>query len=223
MPVARRVEPSRAIRVRLVLVCAMLLATLGALTAVAGEEAVVKRVLDGDTIEVELEGRATTVRLIGVDTPEVGSRRDPTVRAEPYGVEASAFTRDQLAGQRVRLERDPSAGLDRYGRTLAYVFLPDGTFFNRELVRRGYGRAITRFKFRYREEFQAEEELARSERRGLWADAAPAATGPVIGNLRSRIYHLPGQAYYDRISPADRVYFQSEAAARAAGYRAARR
>ena len=58
---------------------------------------------------------------------------------------------------------------DRYGRTLAYVFLEDGTFINAEIVRQGYGFAYTGFPFRYLEDFRAHEREARASGRGLWA------------------------------------------------------
>jgi micrococcal nuclease len=59
---------------------------------------------------------------------------------------------------------------DRYGRTLAYVYLKDGTFLNAEIIRHGYGSAYTKFPFKYMEEFRRYEREAREKRRGLWAD-----------------------------------------------------
>ena len=188
----------------------------------AGDDQVrVESVMDGDTIRVRLHGTTLSVRLIGVDTPELGDRRDPTAGPQPFAREAAAHTRRRLAGEQVRLTYDPRGDRrDRFGRTLAYVFLLDGTFFNRELVREGYGRAFTRYPFQFREQFLADESDARRERRGLWASVAD---GPVIANRRSRLYHLPGQRHYDDVSPRNRVYFDSEEAARAAGYQPARK
>ena len=133
---------------------------------------VVERVVDGDTIIVRGVGR---VRLIGVDTPETVSPGRPV---EFFGREASAFTKRLLEGRSVRLEYDRER-TDRYGRTLAYVHLADGTFANAEIVRRGYGHAYTRFPFRYRDQFQQLEREARGAGRGLWnpAAAASAAAG----------------------------------------------
>jgi len=181
-------------------------------------QALVSRVADGDTIQVELAGRATTIRLIGVDTPELGDRSDPSAPPQPFAREAADFTRRSLKGQHVRLEFESGDRLDRYGRTLAYVFLADGTFFNRELLRRGYARAYTRFPFRYRDQFRSDEAAARQAQRGLWAQAATPLSQPVIANRRSGLYHLPGQAHYGDVAAHNRVYFDSEAAARAAGY-----
>src|SRR5215470_4939736 len=122
-------------------------AVVAALSATAcadePESAWVSSVVDGDTIRVDLRGRTITVRLIGVDTPEVADRNDPAAPPQPFACEAAAYTRRTLTGKAVRLEYEPEERLDRYGRSLAYVFLDDGTFFNRELIRGGYARAYT--------------------------------------------------------------------------------
>ena len=79
-------------------------------------------------------------------------------------------------GKVVRLEHDVERK-DRFGRTLAYVYLPDGTFLNAEIVKQGYGHAYTQFPFRYLGQFQGYEREARAAGRGLWAEA-PAVTRP---------------------------------------------
>ena len=154
---------------------------IGALAVVLapapGAAQLVERVVDGDTIIVQGVGR---VRLIGVDTPETVHPRRPV---ECFGKEASAFTKRLLEGKRARLEYDRER-TDRYGRTLAYVYLPNGTFANAEIVQQGYGHAYTRFPFRYLDEFRQHEREARRRERGLWGakctDAPPvrAASRP---------------------------------------------
>ena len=72
-----------------------------------------------------------------------------------------------VEGKRVRLEYDWERR-DKYGRTLAYVYLEDGTFLNAEIIRQGYGFAYTRFPFKYMEEFRKLEQDAREGGRGLW-------------------------------------------------------
>ena len=151
---------------------------IGALAVVLapapGAAQLVERVVDGDTIIVQGVGR---VRLIGVDTPETVHPRRPV---ECFGKEASAFTKRLLEGRRARLEYDRER-TDRYGRTLAYVYLPNGTFANAEIVRQGYGHAYTRFPFRYLDEFRQHEREARRRERGLWGakceDAGAGARG----------------------------------------------
>ncbi len=124
---------------------------------------VVTRVIDGDTIVVEGVG---TVRLIGVDTPETVDPRRPVGY---FGREASDFTKQLATGKRVRLEFDQDR-TDRYGRTLAYVYLqPENLLLNAEIIRQGYGFAYTRFPFRMMDEFRALEREARDAARGLWA------------------------------------------------------
>ncbi len=126
--------------------------------------AVVTRVVDGDTVEVRLDGRREDVRLIGVDTPETVK---PGTPVQCFGERASHFTKRNLTGQRVRLV----FGVERrdiYGRLLAYVYL-DGRFFNPILVRRGLARSLTippndRFAPRIR---RLELAAARAGR-GLW-------------------------------------------------------
>ena len=90
------------------------------------------RVIDGDTIQLDGGER---VRLIGVDTPEAVDPRRPV---QYFGKEASAFTRRLAEGHTVRLEYGDES-FDRYQRTLAYVYLEDGTFLNAEIIRQGYG------------------------------------------------------------------------------------
>ena len=134
-------------------------------TPVAGAPtfSLVTRVIDGDTVVVENVG---TVRLIGVDTPEVVDPRGPV---EYFGREASDFTRQLATGKRVRLEFDQDR-IDRYGRTLAYVYLqPEDLLLNAEIIRQGYGFAYTQFPFRMMAQFRALEREAREAGRGLWA------------------------------------------------------
>lgn len=122
----------------------------------------VTRVVDGDTLLIDGHER---VRLIGVNTPESVDPRRPV---EFFGKEAAAFVRRTAEGRRVRLEPGDEVR-DRYGRTLAFVYLEDGTFLNAEIIRQGYGHAYTRYPFRYADEFRDLEREARANRRGLWA------------------------------------------------------
>ena len=151
----------------------------GVLAAAAAPGQFVERVVDGDTIIVEGVGR---VRLIGVDTPETVHPNRPV---EFYGKEASAFTKGLLEGKQVRLEYDQER-TDRYGRTLAYVYLTDGTFVNAEIIRRGYGHAYTRFPFRHMEAFRQFEREARNNRRGLWGDVVGGSNSNASASPQAR-------------------------------------
>ncbi len=130
--------------------------------------AVVARVIDGDTIEVAIQGREETVRLLGIDTPEV--HVDDGV-PECFGPEAAEHTAGLLpAGTRVRLERD-IVGRDHYGRLLAHVYrLVDGLLVNAELLRRGYARTLTIAPNRaLAEQYVAATIAAEAEGLGLWS------------------------------------------------------
>ena len=125
----------------------------------------VERVIDGDTIQVRVEGKRYTVRLIGVDTPET---KHPTKAVQYFGREASAFTKAALEGKTVLLQKDRTGDtVDRYGRWLRYVLL-DGDNFNARLIREGYAHAYRRFPFSKRTEFIRLEEQARQRGIGLW-------------------------------------------------------
>ena len=100
----------------------------------------VRHVTDGDTIDVLIGRRSTVIRLLGIDTPET---KKPNVAVQCYGPEASARTTQLLSGQSVWLETDPTQDkLDKYGRTLAYVWL-DQTLVDDVLVREGYAHEYT--------------------------------------------------------------------------------
>jgi hypothetical protein len=118
--------------------------------------------------------------------------------------------------------------VDKYGRTLAYVITADGGNFNLELVRKGYGKAYVRYPFVYQREFERAEQSARAAGLGLWnkkqraAWSDPGQRGRIIGNIRSHIYHLPGQDGYTKVLEKNRIYFSSEVDAVKAGFRKAR-
>tara|TARA_R110002072_G_scaffold927_1_gene7369 strand:+ start:17079 stop:17651 length:573 start_codon:yes stop_codon:yes gene_type:complete len=124
----------------------------------------VVRVVDGDTLVLQNDER---VRLIGVDTPET---KHPTKPVEPFGPEASSFTKRAVEGKVVQLKFDREKR-DRYQRLLAYVYLDDWCL-NEELIRAGYSRCITRYPFdrSMKARFQLAENEARTSRRGLWSD-----------------------------------------------------
>jgi micrococcal nuclease len=103
----------------------------------ASATAPVTRVVDGDTIEVELGGRQEDVRYIGVDTPETVK---PDTPVQCFGPEASARNHELVEGRTVRLVFDAERR-DVYGRLLAYVYVGDD-FINGELVSGGYARTL---------------------------------------------------------------------------------
>ena len=127
----------------------------------------VSKFVDGDTFWVQdARGGELKVRLIGVDTPE--SRNSGRKTVEYYGKEAAAYVKALVGNKRLRLEYDVSR-TDRYKRTLAYVYLEDGTFLNAHLVREGYARVLTvPPNVKFAESFVRLEREARQNKKGLW-------------------------------------------------------
>ena len=127
----------------------------------------VERVVDGDTIEVNPAVRGTEdVRLLGVDTPETV---DPNEPVEPYGPEASAFTKHQLEGERVTLIFDQEKR-DQYGRALAYVRISgQSVTFNETLLKQGYAQLyVVPPNDRFEVRFSQAQDQARQAQRGIW-------------------------------------------------------
>jgi micrococcal nuclease len=100
------------------------------------EDGEVTRVVDGDTLHVQVDGRDETVRLLGIDTPEL-HRPDTPVEC---GARAASHSMEELAdGRRVDLVTDPSQDQrDRYGRLLAYAVTRGGVDLGEAIVRRGW-------------------------------------------------------------------------------------
>ncbi|MCT4596403.1 MAG: thermonuclease family protein [Vallitalea sp.] len=137
------------------------------------EVGVVSRVVDGDTIVVTINGREEKVRFVGVNTPESVGRyaKNP----QPYGKEASYYTKKNLDGKKVFLEKDVS-DTDKYGRMLRYIWLeePDKnklqeTMFNAILLKEGYASVMTYPPdVKYSKIFVNIEKEARNNNKGLW-------------------------------------------------------
>jgi len=203
----------------------------------------VTRVVDGDTAVMTLRGGSSErVRFIGVDTPE------STTQHEPYGEEASAFTKQRLTGKQVWLQIGTEQR-DKYGRLLAYVWLEPpadasdaelrAKQFNAQLLLEGYAQLLTippntDYVDQYRK-FQAE---ARDANRGLWGlSTAGSSAVPVpapgagtaggsnsgssanyIGNRNSKKFHYADCRYVGEMNPENKVPFATREAAISAGY-----
>ena len=180
--------------IRLSLVCIVL-----ALSLVACEqppavppdsvEALATRVVDGDTIEVEIEGESYKVRYIGIDTPEL---HDPAKPVEYYAQEAYEKNRELVEGKTVFLEKDVSE-TDRYGRLLRYVYVGD-VFVNAYLVQQGYAQVSTYPPdVKYQERFLELQREAREAGRGLWGPIlTPASPGEVVIDPDCSQFDAPG-------------------------------
>ena len=112
---------------------------------------------DGDTIKVLHNGKAEKIRLYGIDCPEKG---------QAFGTRAKQFTSELVFGKNVTIK---DHGLDKYGRTVGDVILPDGRVLNRELVAAGLAWWYRRYA-PHDGTLERLEEEARAKQRGLWAD-----------------------------------------------------
>lgn len=128
----------------------------------------VVKVVDGDTIDVDVFGTTARVRLIGIDTPETV---DPSKPVQCFGQEATDKAKELLTNQKVRLQSDPSqSDIDEYGRMLRYVFLSDNTNVNELMIAQGYAHEYTyKTPYMYQEEFKQAEKNAQDQGLGLWA------------------------------------------------------
>lgn len=141
-------------------------ASSSAVMAIEGEKALVTKVIDGDTIQVN---NNQTVRFIGIDTPETVDPRRPI---GCFGKEASNETKSLLMGKEVILQKDIS-DTDKYGRLLRLVFLTldnnQVLFVNDYLVRAGFATAYTYPPdVKYNEQFRQAEVEAKTHQKGLW-------------------------------------------------------
>ena len=127
----------------------------------------VVRVVDGDTIVVNYNGKDEKIRLIGVDTPE--SVHGNKSKNTKEGVKVSDYTKVQLTGKKVALELDVQER-DKYGRILAYVYL-DGEMYNKKLLEIGYAKVATYPpNVKYVDDFTNLQKIARENKVGLWQE-----------------------------------------------------
>ncbi len=209
----------------------------------------VVKIIDGDTIAVKTDGGTSSIRLIGINAPEVSHGES---EGECFGDESTSHLKYLIGDNDVVLEFDDTQGkYDEYNRLLAYVFI-DGNNINRQMIRDGYAHEYTYEEpYKYRNDFIEASDAAAKEKSGIWADnicveeVAPAlATEPIVeqptiivpqqteevclikGNISyssgKKIYHVPGQKYYNVTEineAAGERWFCTEEEAIAAGWR----
>jgi micrococcal nuclease len=125
------------------------------------------KVVDGDTIKVDLGGTTETVRLVGINAPESVDPRKPV---ECMGLEASQYLANTLTNQLVRLELDPTQSeRDRYGRLLRFVFLPDGTDAGLKMIVVGFAQEAmySAEPHQYRSAYLEAQQTAQGANQGL--------------------------------------------------------
>lgn len=177
------------------------------------------RVVDGDTIIVNINGKEERVRLIGVDTPE--SVHPDSNKNVEYGKIASAFTKNKLEGNTVTLEYDVQER-DQYGRLLAYVYL-GGQMFNKTLLAEGHAKVATYPpNVKYVSDFLSIQKTAQANKKGVWAyepfNPVSEIKYTYIGNSNSMKFHKSTCQHASSIAPHNRVELQSRQQAIDAGY-----
>lgn len=207
----------------------------------------VSSVVDGDTVKINMNGKIQTFRLIGLDTPETV---DPRKDVQCFGVEASNKAKELLIGKKVRVEIDSSQGTyDKYNRSLGYIYLESGLFYNKYMIEQGYAHEYTYgTPYKYQAEFKTAQKAAQTSKLGFWAtntcngNTTTTATVTVpeitptsgaigsctikgnIGSTKEKIYHMIGCGSYTKTvidESAGEKWFCSEQEAISAGWRKA--
>lgn len=177
----------------------------------ASSEAVVTRHVDGDTFDVEYEGRDERVRLLNIDTPET---KHPDRSAQCLGSEAAKFLAAAAPVEsRLRLEFDKTQR-DRYGRLLAAAFTSDGTLVNAEVARNGFARVVSfDDNIRFRPPVEAAWREAAVARRGLHSPVVPCTVPAQVDAMTESVAKAPTA----ESQPADASSAQLRRAADRAG------
>lgn len=195
-------------------------------------------IIDGDTIDVELDGERTRIRVIGLDAPE----------RDECGYQEAASAMQSLAQSReVRIEADPTQlDVDAYGRLLRHVFTLDGANVAEAIIALGFAVEYTYDKpYAYVDDHLTAQNRAQEDALGLWGPLCAAPLGIVggqpgaadadgqecliKGNINregERIYHQPHQQHYDKTiidEWAGERWFCTPEEAEAAGWRASKR
>lgn len=166
--------------------------------------------IDGDTIQVTINGKVQKVRMIGVDTPESVDPRKPV---QCFAKEAAARTKQLLLNKSVSLAADKTQGdKDIYGRLLRYVIL-NTTNINKQLINEGYAHEYTYvFPYTYQTVFRQAQKAARGAQRGLWSPKTcsgkstvtittkptVSTTQPAVKKSVNNFCHAKGSTYYNQ-------------------------
>jgi micrococcal nuclease len=175
-------------------------------------EAVVVRVIDGDTLVL---GGGAHVRLLGIDAPEMEHDGQP---ADFLAHKAKAALTELTQQRRISLQYD-RLRYDHYGRLLAYLYLPNHTFINAVLVRRGLARVYTIApNFGHQEELLAAQRQAIEADRGIWQKLLKQDEPYYIGNKNTLRLHRPECPLAAMMAPSHRVRFTTLKKAFLEGY-----
>lgn len=174
----------------------------------------VTKIIDGDTLMINVNGKEEAVRLIGVDTPEI---KDPRKTVQCFGKEASQKAKELMENKKVRLEADTTqTDRDIYKRLLRYVYLEDGTLINKKLIEEGFGFEYTyKIPYKFQTEFKEAQKMAENKKMGLWADRAcptPTLVKTTINQTKTETnssnFACDCSKSCTKISSCEEAYFQ---------------
>lgn len=162
----------------------------------------VLKVIDGDTIQVDIHGKKEVVRLLGIDSPE---SVDPRKTVQCFAKEATIKLKSYVDGKQIILVEDSTQGnRDRYNRLLRYVYLPNSvqTFVNGEMVKQGFAFSYKQYPTKLLSKFNSFEAYAREHSLGLWNSCplSPTPTKTVLKKYVAPKYTAP-TAKYTRPTP----------------------
>ncbi|MGF9822603.1 thermonuclease family protein [Brevibacillus agri] len=192
-------------------------------------KAKVVETIDGDTIKVQLNGKEETVRFLLVDTPET---KHPTYGEQPFGREASNFTKQLVSGKTVELEQDVNNGPDKYGRLLYYAYV-DGKSVQEQLLEKGLARVAYIYapNVKYVDQYRAIQEKAQKTGVGIWSvenyaqedgyhpevvkknESTPTKVQAVVSKSKEKLQPAPASTP----EPVQEVYYANCSEAKAAG------
>lgn len=141
------------------------------------QDVTLSRVVDGDTVKLNYKGKEETFRLLLVDTPET---KHPTKGIEPYGKEASQFTKNMVENSSdLKIEFDKGDKKDKYDRYLVYLYA-DGKMVNNQLARKGLARVkyIYPPNNTYEDKLKESQKKAQEEKLNIWSDEESVTTEP---------------------------------------------
>ncbi|MBK7993541.1 MAG: thermonuclease family protein [Blastocatellia bacterium] len=213
-----------------------------------GFQAEVIKVVDGDTIKIRRNGahKQETIRLIGIEAPEVSSREQ--TGQEPFGVMAQQHLSVAITRRIIRIEQDVQKEAET-GEILGYVWLDD-KLMNEEMLKSGLAvLATTPPNVKYVERFQTAQTTAREQKKAIWNPDAPLTQSPsefrsnkreataaqsekeseleipdyiagcIVGNRKTKKFHVPEGRYYNQAKDSkNRVFFKTAADAEKSGY-----
>ncbi len=125
--------------------------------------------IDGDTVNLIINGKKKRVRLLAIDTPESVTPDKPV---EKYGKEASDYTCNLVKNAKIlQIEYDKNSDkVDKYDRPLVYLYA-DNLMVQKELIKKGYAKVAYLYsEYKYTEQFKSLEAKAKEEKKGIWSE-----------------------------------------------------